>query len=336
MPRLLWLLLVTTLHRAPIAHAQQSVSDTPIRSGLAIDSAHHRSAFVARGGVRLHYLDWGGRGPALVLLPGFSLTAHAYDDIAELLAREFRVVALTPRGFGESSAPDTGEYSIETMVVDTRAVLDSLGITRAMLVGHSISGSVIARFATETPDRVTKLVFLDAFPYFAAEGGDSVAALDPAPVPPFRGDTTYVRVRGFLARYRFNGWSPALEADLRVKPLGAENARRLALTGSYIRDQKSHAVDVSRVAAPSLQLCAIPTVGTEYPWLRAGTGQYAAANTYVAHTLRPFDRHLCRLFATLVRRGHIREVRGSHYVFFTQPAITARAIRAFALDTTIQ
>ncbi|MGI8496763.1 MAG: alpha/beta fold hydrolase [Gemmatimonadaceae bacterium] len=283
MPRLYWLLFIATLCRVPTAQSQR-VSDSGLIAGLALDSAHHRSGLVVRGGVPLHYLDWGGRGPALVLLPGFSLTAHAYDAIAGMLARDFRVVALTPRGFGESSAPDTGEYSIETMVLDTRAVLDSLGITRATLVGHSILGSVIARFAAESPDRVTKLVFLDAFPYFAAEGGDSVAALDPAPVPPFRGDTTYARVRDFLARYRFNGWTPALEADLRVKPLGAENARRLALTASYIRDQAAHAVDVSRIAAPSLQLCAIPTVGTEYPWLRTGESQIQLKNRWCRGT----------------------------------------------------
>lgn len=218
------------------------------------------------------------------------------------------------------------------MVQDARTVLDALGIARAALVGHSMSGHVIARFATETPDRVTKLVFLDAFPYFTAEGGDSVAALDPAPVPPFRGDTTYERVRDFLTRYRFEGWSRALEADLRVKPLGAENARRLALTVNYLRDQKTHPSDVSRLTLPSMELCAIPTVGTEYPWLRSGTSKYAAAETYVAKTLRPFDRRLCGHFVKVVPGGHILEIRGSHYVFFTQPAMAARAIRAFVDD----
>ncbi|MDQ6887454.1 MAG: hypothetical protein M3068_09180 [Gemmatimonadota bacterium] len=77
MPRSLRFLLIATLYGVPTAQSQETAADTPRLAGLAPDSAHHRSGFVVRGGVRLHYLDWGGRGPALVLLPGFSLTAHA-------------------------------------------------------------------------------------------------------------------------------------------------------------------------------------------------------------------------------------------------------------------
>src|SRR2546423_820132 len=64
------------------------------------DSNPHRSAFVARGGVRLHYLDWGGAGPVVVLLPGYSLTAHAFDDVGRLLSTDYRGIAAPPRGGG--------------------------------------------------------------------------------------------------------------------------------------------------------------------------------------------------------------------------------------------
>jgi hypothetical protein len=150
-------------------------------------------------------------------------------------------------------------------------------------------------------------------------------------VPQFSGDTTYPRVREFLTRYRFDGWSRALEADLGVKPLGAENARRLALTAGYIRDQESRPPDVSSLNVPALQVCAEPSMTTEYPWLDAGTRAYNAAQAYVARTLRPFDRRLCQRFATSVPRGRTVDVAGSHYVFFTRPALTARIIRSFVL-----
>lgn len=73
----------------------------------------------------------------------------------------------------------------------------------------------------------------------------------------------------------------------------------------------------------------MPTVGTEYPWLRAGTPSHARAARYVRDVLLPFNRHLCDRFTALVPGGRTVAVAGSHYVFFTQPASTARMIRSF-------
>ena len=74
-----------------------------------VDTAHHKPGFVTVApGVRLHYLDFGGTGQPLVLLAGLGNTAHAYDDFAPALTDRFHVIALTRRGFGESSHPDSG------------------------------------------------------------------------------------------------------------------------------------------------------------------------------------------------------------------------------------
>ena len=315
---------------APLAARCQSaprIERTPA-SGAA---SPHRSALITHNGVRLHYLDWGGTRPAVILLPGYALTAHAFDDVGRLLAGEFRMIVVTPRGFGESDAPDSGTYTIGTMVADLRALLDSLGIHRAALVGHSISGSTISEFARAYPHRVTKLVFLDAFPYFAAAGGDSVEALSPVTQHAFTGEMTYPRLRQFLTLYRFGGWSTALEADLRANALGGELARRRALTDGYVRDQRAHPPDLGALTVPALQICAVPTVATEYPWLRPRTAPYARAVKHVREVLKPFNRRLCTRFAALVPRGRTMEMTGSHYVFFTKPTLTARAIRQFLL-----
>jgi alpha-beta hydrolase superfamily lysophospholipase len=73
------------------------------------DPANHKSGFVdvARN-VRLHYLDYGGVGPSVVFLPGLGNTAHAFDNFAPAFTDRFHVVALTRRGFGESSHPASG------------------------------------------------------------------------------------------------------------------------------------------------------------------------------------------------------------------------------------
>ena len=285
------------------------------------------AGFVFHQGARLHYLEWAGAEPTIVLLPGYSLTAHAFEEIAAGLAPRHRVVALTPRGFGESDAPDTAPYTVATLAADLGAVLDSLRIARPVLVGHSLSGSVIARYALDHPTRVRRLILLDAFPYGAAEGADSIDALDPTPVPPFTGDTTYAAFADYLSRYRFVPWRPALEADLRARPLGPEGVRRRALTVGYIADQRATPPDLTRLQVPSLQLCAVPSVRSDYGWLAPGAPAYAKARRYVEGTLRPFNKRLCDRFARTVPRGQVAKLAGSHYLFFTNPAATIRAIR---------
>lgn len=288
----------------------------------------HRVAYVTRDGARLHYLTWGTAGPVVILLPGFSLTAHAYDDIGPLLASGHRVIALTPRGFGESDAPDSSAYIIETLVGDLRALMDSLHVERAALVAHSISGTVASHFALRYPARVSQLVLLDAFPYYGAAGGDSVASLDPVSAPPFSGDTTYDNAAAYLARYRFVPWRPALDADLRARPIGPENERRLALTVQYIDDQWRHAPDLARLTVPALQVCAVASVASEYPWLARTDSAYARARTYIERHLAPFNRALCQRFQDTVPRGRVVRLAGSHYVFFTQPQQTVRILRS--------
>ena len=112
-------------------------------------------------GVRLHYVDWGGNGEPVLLLPGLFGTAEIYSDFAPRLTDRFRVLALTLRGHGQSDEPKTG-YEPDSLVEDIRAFLDSMRIGRAHLVGHSLSGAELTAFAGRYPERVLKLVYLDA------------------------------------------------------------------------------------------------------------------------------------------------------------------------------
>ena len=111
--------------------------------------------------MRLHYLDFGGTGPTLLFLAGLGNTAHAFDDFAPAFTDRFHVVALTRRGFGESSHPESG-YDTPRLVEDIRAAIDNLHLGRVILIGHSIAGEEMTRFAGKYPDRVSKLVYLDA------------------------------------------------------------------------------------------------------------------------------------------------------------------------------
>jgi alpha-beta hydrolase superfamily lysophospholipase len=71
------------------------------------DPSPHATKFITvDDGVQLEVLDWGGSGPALVLLAGLGSTAHHYDDFAPALTARYRVVGVTRRGHrGSSAAP---------------------------------------------------------------------------------------------------------------------------------------------------------------------------------------------------------------------------------------
>ncbi len=73
----------------------------------------------------------------------------------------FHVLGLTRRGQGESGKPPSG-YDVDTLAEDIRAFLDTLEIKRVNLAGYSIAGNEETRFAGLYPERVAKLVYLDA------------------------------------------------------------------------------------------------------------------------------------------------------------------------------
>ena len=125
------------------------------------DKSPHQSRFIIVNGVKLHYLDWGGKGDALLFLHGMGDSAHVYDELAPKFTNQFRVLALTRRGHGQSEIPETG-YDTATLIEDIRQFLDSQKIERAVLAGHSFAGDELTRFAAVHPDRVLKLIYFDS------------------------------------------------------------------------------------------------------------------------------------------------------------------------------
>src|SRR5437868_10130921 len=125
------------------------------------DKSPHKSGFLTVNNVKLHYLDWGGKGDTLLFLHGMGDTAHIYDELAPKFTNQFRVLGLTRRGHGESAIPETG-YDTATLVEDIRQFLDALKVQRVILAGHSFAGDELTRFAVVHPDRVIKLIYFDS------------------------------------------------------------------------------------------------------------------------------------------------------------------------------
>jgi pimeloyl-ACP methyl ester carboxylesterase len=117
--------------------------------------------FVSVNGVLLHHLDWGGDGETILFLTGLGDSVHRFDSFALNFTDHFRVLGLTRRGQGLSGKPASG-YDTETLVEDLRRFLDAMQIDRVTLIGHSIAGVEMTRFAAKYPRRVSKLVYLDA------------------------------------------------------------------------------------------------------------------------------------------------------------------------------
>ncbi len=103
------------------------------------ETAAHKSGFVTANGIRLHYLDWGGLGPVLILIHGGLDNAHIFDDLAPAFSDHFRVIAYDLRGHGHSDAK--GPFDTTTRTEDLRGLMDSLGIAKAHLAGWSLGGN---------------------------------------------------------------------------------------------------------------------------------------------------------------------------------------------------
>ena len=110
--------------------------------------------------IRLHYLDWGGQGPPLVLVHATSLLAHLWSPVAEALTDRFRVVAFDQRGHGDSDKPRDG-YDFEALAQDLEAFIECLDLRQPLAVGHSSGGTTIALHAAEYPGVIQRAVLVE-------------------------------------------------------------------------------------------------------------------------------------------------------------------------------
>ncbi len=115
---------------------------------------------IAANGATIH-VRVGGHGPAVVLLHGYGETGDMWVPMAVELARDHTVVVPDLRGLGLSSKP-AGGFDKKTQGMDVENVLNKLNIDSADVVAHDIGNMVAYAFAAEYPQRVRKLVVIDA------------------------------------------------------------------------------------------------------------------------------------------------------------------------------
>jgi pimeloyl-ACP methyl ester carboxylesterase len=146
-------------------------------------------------GVSLHVRDTGPRdAPVLVLLHGLGASLHTWEPWARALERQYRVVRFDFPGHGLSGPAANNDYAdLRTHQLLT-ALLDTLHIERATLVGNSMGGRIAWSFTAARPERVERLVLL-APDGFASPGFEYDK---PAEVPAVLGVMRWVLPRFML------------------------------------------------------------------------------------------------------------------------------------------
>jgi pimeloyl-ACP methyl ester carboxylesterase len=111
-------------------------------------------------GQKIHYLE-GGSGPTVILLHGLGVDSSSWAATSPALAKSFHVFAPDQIGFGLSDKP-LMPYRVATFVDFLDGFYKQTGITKATLVGNSLGGWIAAAFALKYPEKVEKVVLVDA------------------------------------------------------------------------------------------------------------------------------------------------------------------------------
>ena len=254
----------------------------------------------AQDGVRLNYLDWGGRGPVVVMIHGLGDDPHVFDDLASRVRGRFRVVAYARRGHGASDAPP-GPYDPAMLVDDLRQVMDQLRIRRASLVGWSMGGNEITSFAGRHPERVDRLVYFDSgYDWSTPAFFDRFTELFGETAPSASDTASLDSLRAWFRRNWLGDvpWSDGLEAYLRdlARPDAAGKLHPVpsdATVEACLAAVRAWPRDYTKVRAPALALYA-PVFFPNH-----------AGDSALARKLREFETNIAAPF----RRDSIARMR---------------------------
>jgi non-heme chloroperoxidase len=264
-----FVLMLTTGAPAQAVAAQSSEGYKPPE---CIDNTPHKIRFVTVApGVNLEVLDWGGSGEAMVLLTGLGDNAHVFNQFAFQFTDHFHVIGITRRGFLPSSQPKNG-YDVGTRVSDDIAVLDALGIDKAVFVGHSIAGSELSKIGETHKNRVDKLVYLDAADL--AERFEPSRAEPPGDGSLFTSATTKSLSAFQAASARFDALREPVPAVCIGMQFDASGAIKGSTTPEWVSTKilagiapsQNPPVDWAKIDAPRLGIFAEFTIEGRQPW----------------------------------------------------------------------
>jgi pimeloyl-ACP methyl ester carboxylesterase len=299
-------------------------------------SPHHIQFVDVQENVKLEVLDWGGSGRAIVFLPGLGNTAHVFDDFAPKLTGAFHVYGITRRGFGASSAPESG-YEADRLGDDVLAVIDALKISKPVLAGHSLGGEELSSVGTRHPEAVSGLIYLDAGYSYAFDNGkgmtteaQNAAIKSPppsGPLPMAADRATFAAFRDWNERMSGNHFPESEVRQLYApRPDGGVGLPRSRpkVPQEILAGFKKY----TDIRAPILAIFAVPH--SDPAWI-------AAANEDVREKVHTFNQQFGALAEKQVKAfeeglpsAHVVRIRNAdHYVFMSNEGDVLREMRAF-------
>ncbi|MGY8943541.1 MAG: alpha/beta fold hydrolase [Flavobacteriales bacterium] len=138
-----------------ISYADISVEE------LKKEYANEQSEFVEVNGMQVHYRDE-GTGFPIVLMHGTAASLHTYDAWTKQLSKDYRVIRLDLPAFGLTGPNKNAEYSIESYTKFLSQFLEKIKVAKFYLAGNSLGGNIAWNYAAEYPEKVLKLILIDA------------------------------------------------------------------------------------------------------------------------------------------------------------------------------
>lgn len=153
----LWILLINLSASAQVQALDPELQDFPYPYPVAYLSLNQQ-----KQSLRMAYMDVkpaNPNGKTVLLLHGKNFSGAYWDSTANVLSQNgYRVVIPDQIGFGRSSKPAQFQYSFHLLAQNTKTLLDSLGIDKVSVLGHSMGGMLATRFVLMFPERVEKFI----------------------------------------------------------------------------------------------------------------------------------------------------------------------------------
>jgi non-heme chloroperoxidase len=320
---------------APVGSAApgSATQELAMNNVCRCDTSRHKVSFVTvEPGVRLEVLDWGGTGETLILLTGLGDNAHVFDQFAYQFNDRFHVIGITRRGFGRSSQPAHG-YDVDTRAHDDIAVLDKLNIREAVFVGHSVAGTELNKLGAAYPNRVKKLVYLDALDIGS---GGWLTLPQPPPAPADTAEDLKSVQRFAAALARSDGYRKPLAAICNMTRRDSSGRVVGAITPPEISSKIYEGLqpaEYDRIQAPALGIFnkITPQYRLPYYWYLDPVTQEEFNRNI--RSLANWIEGAIQRFRSGVKNSRVIELHDTnHYVFIVDEALIVREMRKFLLE----
>ncbi len=131
-----------------------------------------RDEYIIAGDLTFHYVQWGEQGSPIICPHGLTANAYCFQALADELSNTHRVFAYDLRGRGDSDKPESG-YSLSIHADDLADIIEALELERPIVIGHSLGAMIGLHFAAHHPEKLSKLILVDAggqLPWETIEG----------------------------------------------------------------------------------------------------------------------------------------------------------------------